>query len=400
MPPPDGAITGIRAGSPAFRRVSLALFAAGFATFSLLYHVQPLLPLLADTFRVAPAEAALALSLATGFLSVAMLLAGALADMFGRRPVMVVSLTLSALLTLATAIVPSWHGLLAARALLGITLAGLPAVAMAYLGEEMDPGALDPAMGLYIAGSALGGMAGRLVTGVVVDFLPWQVATAGIGAAGLLAALAVWRYLPPSAGFTRRRVRPRAMLLALLVPLGQGRLRLLFLQGFLLMGAFVTLYNYIGFRLLASPFDLPQSLIGLIFAAYLFGMGSSAWVGRLVARHGRGPVMAAGVLIMAAGVALTATSLLPLVVAGIGLLTFGFFGAHSIASGWVGALAPVTGKAQASSLYLFSYYMGSSLVGAAGGVIWAAMGWTGLALAVGGMLCLSLLLIRILSRAG
>ncbi|MFV3076200.1 MFS transporter [Niveispirillum fermenti] len=400
MPPLDGAITGIRAGSPAFRRVSLALFAAGFATFSLLYHVQPLLPLLADTFRVAPAEAALALSLATGFLSVAMLLAGALADVYGRRPVMVASLTLSALLTLATAIVPSWHGLLAARALLGITLAGLPAVAMAYLGEEMDPGALDPAMGLYIAGSALGGMAGRLVMGVVVDFLPWQVATAGIGAAGLLAALAVWRYLPPSAGFTRRPARPRAMLSALLVPLGQGRLRLLFLQGFLLMGAFVTIYNYIGFRLLAPPFDLPQSLIGLIFAAYLLGMGSSAWVGRLVARHGRGPVMAAGVLIMAAGVALTATSLLPLVVAGIGLLTFGFFGAHSIASGWVGALAPVTGKAQASSLYLFSYYMGSSLVGAGGGVIWAAMGWTGLALVVGGLLCLSLLLIRILSRAG
>ena len=114
-PPSLDTVGGIRAGSPEFRRVSLALFAAGFATFALLYHVQPLLPLLADTFRVAPAESALALSLATGFLSVSLLLSGALADVFGRKPVMVASLTLSALLTLVTAIIPSWHGLLLAR---------------------------------------------------------------------------------------------------------------------------------------------------------------------------------------------------------------------------------------------------------------------------------------------
>lgn len=399
-PPSLDTVGGIRAGSPEFRRVSLALFAAGFATFALLYHVQPLLPLLADTFRVAPAESALALSLATGFLSVSLLLSGALADVFGRKPVMVASLTLSALLTLVTAIIPSWHGLLLARALFGVTLAGLPAVAMAYLGEETHPAALDRAMGLYIAGSAMGGMAGRLVTGVVVDFLPWQAATIGIGLLGLASSFAVWRSLPVSAGFVRRPARLGSMLRALLSPLGRADLRLLFAQGFLLMGGFITIFNYMGFRLLLPPFDLPQSVVALIFSAYLLGMGSSSFIGRLTGRWGRPRVMAGAVLTMAAGVGLTLFDSLHAIVPGIGLMTLGFFGAHSIASGWVGALAPATGKAQSSSLYLFSYYMGSSLVGAAGGVVWAGLGWGGLVAVVAGMLALSLAAIGLLARKG
>lgn len=398
--PPFSTMTGIQTGSPAARRVSLALFAAGFATFALLYHVQPLLPLLADSFQVAPAEAALALSLATGFLSVSLLLSGALADVFGRKPVMVASLAISAVLTLVTAIIPSWHGLLLARALFGVTLAGLPAVAMAYLGEEMHPTALDRAMGLYVAGSAMGGMAGRLVTGVVVDFLPWQAATVGVGLLGLGSAFAVWRSLPVSAGFVRRPARPALLLRALVAPLANGRLRLLFLQGFLLMGGFITIFNYMGFRLLLPPFDLPQSIAALIFSAYLLGMGSSSTIGRLSARWGRPRTMAAAVLVMGLGIALTLSDSLYAIVPGIGLMTFGFFGAHSLASGWVGALAPVAGKAQSSSLYLFCYYMGSSLVGVAGGVVWTSIGWAGLVALVGTMLVLSLLAIGILARKG
>ncbi|OYQ37362.1 MFS transporter [Niveispirillum lacus] len=398
-PPSSPALAGIQTGTPAFRRVSLALFAAGFATFALLYHVQPLLPLLASTFKVAPAESALALSLATGFLSVSLLLSGALADLFGRKPVMVASLALSALLTLVTAIIPSWHGLLLARALFGVTLAGLPAVAMAYLGEEMDPAALDRAMGLYIAGSAMGGMAGRLVTGVLVDFLPWQMATIGIGLLGLASAAAVWRFLPVSVGFVRRPSRPGSLLRALAAPLAQPDLRLLFMLGFLLMGGFITIFNYMGFRLLLPPFDLPQSVVGLIFGAYLLGMGSSSSIGQLTARWGRSRVMAGAVLVMAAGVGLTVADSLYAVVPGIGLMTFGFFGAHSIASGWVGALAPTSGKAQSSSLYLFSYYMGSSLIGVVGGVVWTSLGWGGLVALVSAMLVLSLTAIGLLSRA-
>lgn len=403
VPGLDTGLSGIAPGSPGFRRVTWALFVAGFTTFAVLYHVQPLMPLLADGFQVGPAQAALSLSFATGFLSVSLLLAGALADRFGRKPVMVASLALSGLLTLATALIPSWTGLLIARALLGVALAGLPAVAMAYLGEEMRADALPRAMGQYIAGTAMGGMVGRLGTGVVVDFLPWQVAAAGIGVLGLAASLVVWRYLPISTGFHPQRHAPSGMVRALIAPLRHPGLRALFALAFLLMGSFVTLYNYIGFRLLASPFTLSQSAIGLIFSAYLLGMGSSSRVGQLVGHWGRGPVLITAILVMASGVALTLPDAIAPVVGGIAILTFGFFAAHTVASGWVGALAPSTGKAQASSLYLFTYYMGSSLMGAAGGIAWADALWPGVIALIAMLLGLSLVLaarLTVLDRRG
>src|ERR1700735_3026063 len=90
----------IRHGTPAFRHTNLALFAAGFATFGLLYYVQPLMPVFSHDYGVSAATSALSLSLTTGVLAFAMLFAGALSDAWGRKSVMVASLLSSALLVL------------------------------------------------------------------------------------------------------------------------------------------------------------------------------------------------------------------------------------------------------------------------------------------------------------
>ncbi|NMW25861.1 MFS transporter, partial [Rhodanobacter denitrificans] len=160
----------IHHGTPVFRRTNLALFAAGFATFGLLYCVQPLMPEFSRDYGVSEAGAALSLSLTTGVLAFAMLFAGALSDAWGRKSVMVVSLLSSAVLVLVTAVMPDWTALLLVRTLLGLTLSGLPAVAMTYLSEEMHVESIGLGMGLYISGSAVGGMGGRLITGVLADF--------------------------------------------------------------------------------------------------------------------------------------------------------------------------------------------------------------------------------------
>lgn len=380
----------IERGTPAFRRTNLALFAAGFATFALLYCVQPLLPLLAADFGLGAAGASLALSATTGVLALALLVASALSEAFGRKPVMVASLLASGLLTLALAWVPSWPALIGLRALTGIALSGLPAVAMAYVGEEMHPRSIGLAMGLYIGGSALGGMSGRLITGVLADFLPWRGALAVLALLCLAAGLLFWRSLPPSAHF-RPNPLSASHLLARFVEHGRDPgLRLLFAQGFLLMGGFVTVYNYAGFRLLEPPFGLGQATVSLIFVTYLLGTASSAWVGHLAGRLGRRRVLWITILVMAAGLALTLPASLPLIAAGIAILTIGFFGAHSIASSWVG-LRALEGKAQAASLYLFAYYLGSSLVGSLGGLFWSAAGWPGVVGLVAVLLALALL---------
>jgi len=402
-PAADGASVprAIRLGSPDYRRVTLALFLAGFATFSLLYCVQPLLPEFTAEFGVSPAHSSLALSLSTSLLAVAILCAAALSEGMGRRGLMFGSLVVASALNIAAALVPDWTLLLVLRALEGLALGGVPAVAMAYLAEEIEARGLGRAMGLYIAGTALGGMLGRVITGHLVEAFSWRIAMGGIGLAGLVAAIGFLILLPRSRNFSPHAgFDVRYHLSAWRGHLAVPSMRWLFAMSFLSMGCFVAVFNYIGFRLTAPPYEMGQATLGMIFFVYIFGIFSSSAAGGLTERFGRRAVLPAGVLITAAGVALTLPEGLPTMVAGLILLTIGFFLTHAVASGWVGRIA-VGAKGHASSLYLLSYYVGSSIVGSAGGWFWAGGGWSWVALfllALHGVALVAALRLRSLSR--
>lgn len=370
-------VTHLSRGSAGYRRATLALFCAGFATFAMLYCVQPLLPLLAAHFRVSAASSSLALSLTTLSLALCLLVSGALAESWGRKPVMAAALGLAAMLGIACALVEEWGSLLMLRALLGLALSGLPALAMAYVGEEFDPEALPAAMGLYIGGTALGGLLGRLLAGLLSDIGGWSWALGGIAGLGLLAlGLFVW-LLPPSRHFTAQPLSLRGLLRNFALHLSNPRLRVLFALAFLLMGGFVALFNYVGFRLAGAPFNLSATVIGLLFTVYLLGILSAGWAGRLVPRFGARQVLNGGIGLMLLGVALCAAPWLSAAVVGLALFTLGFFAAHAVASGQVGIHAQGA-KAQASALYLCAYYLGSSLVGYVGGYVWEHAGWLAL----------------------
>jgi YNFM family putative membrane transporter len=161
-------------------------------------------------FSISPAAASLSLSAATGVLAVAMILAGTLSDVLGRKTVMTASLAAAAAATLAASFSPNWTTLVALRALTGLALSGVPAVAMAYLVEEMDRSAIGLAMGLYIAGNTLGGMGGRLASAALADVGGWRGAIAIVGLVSLGCAAAFAFALPRSSGSRRRRRRPRS----------------------------------------------------------------------------------------------------------------------------------------------------------------------------------------------
>lgn len=363
-------------GTPAYRRIGFALFFAGFSTFSLLYCVQPLLPEFARYFRLSPAASALALSLTTALLAVAIVASGAASGRFDRRKLMFASMAAAAVLNIVCALAPSWGGLLLARGLEGLLLGGVPAVAMTYLAEEIDPTSLGRAMGRYVAGTAFGGMAGRVGMGVLTELTSWRVAMAVLGLVGLLLAAAFILLLPPSRGFTPSYsdgVRAEARVW--MAHLSNPALLRVFMIGFALMSVFVTIFNYAGFRLSQAPYHLGQTAISLVFLLYALGMVGSAAAGALTDRLGPRPVLIGGVLLLLAGVLATLATSVPMIVAGVGLVTAGFFIAHAVASGWVGRLAG-TGRGQAASLYLLFYYAGSSLTGAAGGWAWEHGGWS------------------------
>lgn len=383
--------------SPEFRRVTLAMFAAGFATFALMYCVQPLLPVFSKQFGVSAAGASFALSFTTATLAVALLVASALSEALGRKRVMVVSVLGAALLTIVSAAIPGWTAYLAIRAAIGLVMSGVPAVAMGYLAEEMDSDAIGLAMGLFIGGSGFGGMSGRLVTSVLTDAFGWRIALAALGAFCLGSGLVFAASLPPSRHFVRHTLSLRALGATYLGHLADPGLRLLYAEGFLIMGGLVSTYNYISFRLLAPPFSLSQTAVGLIFAVYILGIASSATFGHVAGRFGRRRVLPLAIAIELAGALLTLAQSLPVVILGIALVTIGFFAAHSVASSWVGARARGA-RAQAAALYLFLYYVGLSLIGSVAGIAWHGYGWGGVVALIAALLLVAVTLAGRLAR--
>lgn len=381
LPNPDSS-TQLEAGTPGYRRANLAMFVGGFATFAMVYSTQPLLPLLAAEFGVGAASASLTVSASTAGVALMLIPGSVLADRLGRHSVMKVSLALAAVLALATAFAPDFPSMLVLRALLGAAVAGLPAAAMAYIGEEIAPGAQARAMGLYIAGNALGGMSGRFVAALFTDWTSWRVALGVIGVLGLVSAVVFWLRLPASRNFRPRAATPARIVADTRAIYRDPGLPALFLVAFLAMGGFVGLYNFLGFRLLEAPYELGQSAIGAIFLLYLVGTWASALSGHLAERHGRRKVLWPMVAVMGAGLALTLAQALWLVIAGVGVFTFGFFAAHALASGWVGHRAGER-RALASALYLSSYYLGASVLGSLAGTTWSAWRWPGVAALVG-----------------
>jgi YNFM family putative membrane transporter len=363
--------------STSFRRTNRAMFFGGFSCFALLYCVQPLMPLLAQQFSLTPAQSSLSLSISTMTLALSLLASSVLSERLGRKPLMVAAMLVSAVMTLLCATVHSYSQLLLMRALLGLAMGGMPALAMAYLGEEVEAGSLGLSMGLYISGSALGGMLGRMVTSVLSDYFSWQLALLVMGAAGVLAAAEFWRSLPPSRNFKAGSGGVAALWAGVRGHWSDAGMPWLFLLAFLLMGSFVSAYNYLGYRLLAAPFSLRQSVVGAISLLYLLGIFSSVWAGRLADKFGRRGVLWLVLSVMAGGLLLTLSSALVLIVVGMALFTFGFFAAHSMASSWIGRRARVA-PALASALYLFCYYLGSSVIGWCSGIVWAHGGWAGM----------------------
>lgn len=351
------------------------MFLAGFSTFSLIYCAQPLLPSFARSFGIGAAESALALSVTTGLLAFAIVLASAASQALGRRGLMFVSMGLAALLNLAAALAPGWGALLAARALEGLVLGGVPAVAMTWLAEEIEPGELGRTMGLYVAGTAFGAMAGRVGIGLATEIFSWRVALGGLGIACLASAAGFFALLPRSRNFEAvPGFDHRFHLAAWTGHLRDTSMLRLYATGFLLSGIFVAPFNSTTFRLAEPPFGLGHLGISLLFLVYGFGMVASPVSGVLTDRLGRRPVLVGGFLLMLAGIALTLIGALPAIVAGVALMTIGFFVGHSAASGAVGRLAR-SARGHATSLYLFFYYMGASVIGFGGGLAWEAGGW-------------------------
>ena len=356
-------------------RAMVAMLFVGLAIFSGLYSTQAMLPTFVEVLGFTPTEAALTVSAATGALALCIVPLSILSERFGRGRLLVISAVLATILAFAVPLVgENVLAIIAVRALQGAVLAGAPAVAMAWLSEELDEDILPRAMGLYIAGNTLGGIAGRLIPTGLLDFTGWRGALLGSAAVSAIFAVLFVILLPKQENFRPKKLHFKAEIRAMINHWRNLELGLLFLFAFLGMGAFVSMYNFITFRLI-HHFGLPVTLTGLVFLMYLAGTWSSARVGTIINKYGHSKTFVVSAVLYALGIVMTIGPL-PVLLAGMFIFTAGFFAAHSTASGWVGQAA-ATNRAEASSMYLLCYYAGSSAVGAASGLVFEATSWTG-----------------------
>jgi MFS transporter, YNFM family, putative membrane transport protein len=359
------------------RRINLALFAVGLATFAMLFSTQALLPDIAAAYAVPADQASWTVSAATLGLAAAVLPLSTLSERFGRREVMTASVAVAVALALLIPFAPNLGTLIALRGLQGAAIAGIPASAVAYLSEELPRRATVGAVGLFIAGNSVGGMSGRVMTGWVSEAYGWRAALGALAVMALLAAFAYRLLLPTPRNFSPASIRPRAALRVIGSHLGQPLLLRLYLIGLLLMAAFSAVYTVIGFRLVAEPFGLSAGLVGSVFVIYLVGTGSSSVTGPMVDRMGRRGALYAAIVTVVAGLLLSLSDNLALVLVALVLITAGFFFGHAVASGSV-SRAATHGRAQASALYQVAYYVGASVGGTAGSVIFRHAAWGGL----------------------
>ncbi len=380
-----------------YRRAVLAMLAAGLATFNALYATQALLPTLVEDLGITPTEAALTVSATTGLLAVCIVPMSILSERFGRGRLLIISALTATALGLLLPLAPDAPTLIALRALQGIAIAGVPAVAMTWLSEELDPADLGRAMGIYVAGTTVGGLTGRLIPAGLLEIVDWRAALVVSSLVALGMAVLMTVLLPRQRRFTPKRIGLRTELAAMLEHLRNPRLVGLFVIAFVGMGVFVSLYNFFGFRMI-DHFGLSPALVGLVFLMYLSGTWSSARAGALTDKYGRGRVLIAGAALMFLGLLATMSGWLPGALTGLFLFTASFFAMHSTASSWIG-LAATSHRAEASSMYLFSYYAGSSLVGAATGVVFALTSWSGFILVLAALLLLVVATALVLGRA-
>ncbi|GGF26071.1 MFS transporter [Halobacillus andaensis] len=362
---------------PAFWRVTIALMLASLLVFSTLYVFQPLLPVFVDEFQVTATQSSLLVSSAVISMVVGLFILGFMADRYGRLLLMHVSLGMTVLLLFAMPFTPSFEALVGLRLLQGFFLAGVPAAAMGYLGEEVSPQHLGLAVTLYISSNALGGMGGRVVAGYLTDVLDWNTTLLFMSGFGIVSAGLFILLLPKERFYVKQNTPLRKDLQGMLVHLKDTHMLVLFLMGLLLQIVFTAVWTYLPFYLQAEPFNWPLTWISFTYFAYGFGVLAPPLAGRLSVKIGLPKVMIAGLFVLLTGVWMTALPMPPVILIGLGVICMGFFVAHSMAAALVSKTASHH-RSGASGFYLISYYIGVAIGSTAIGALWEQFMWWGI----------------------
>lgn len=363
--------------TPAARRNTLAMRLcaglAGYSCFVNLYSPQAILPLLSDEFGVGAAGIATVMTASTLAMALIAPFSGTVADVLGRKRVIVAAMVVLTVPTIMSALAPTLPALVFWRFVQGMTLPPIFAVAIAYIGEELPPHEATAAAGIYTSGASLGGFSGRFVTGILADLIGWRDAFLCLSGITLACAVAVALLLPRE----RKFVRSAGLLASgrqMLSHFRNPQLVATYAVGFGVLFCFVALFTFISFRLAQPPYNLSATLLGAIFVVYLVGSGLTPLVGWAVRLFGRRRFMIGLTVTWAVGTVMTLFEPLWLILLGLTLGAAAGLLCQAVSTGFVTITAKV-GRSSAVGLYVTSFYFGGSFGAALGGVAWTFGSW-------------------------
>ncbi|MDN2660740.1 MFS transporter [Neptunomonas sp. CHC150] len=366
----------IEAGSSAFWRATLALCLGSFMIFANVYVTQPLLPTMAHHFDISELKASWSFTITTLMLGLSLLIYGPLSDAIGRKNIMAATMSGVVLTTFLLSQTQDYHQLLVLRGVQGFCLGGLPAIAVAYLGDEFRKEAMLMAVGFYISGNTLGGIGGRLIGGFVGEWLGWSEAFLVMTLISFVLLAAFLFLLPASEHFSAKPLHPASMLKGMKNHLRNPLLICAYLVGGFNFFIFINQYSFITFVLAAEPYHLSPAWLGMLFLTYLSGTVGSAMSGKIAKSIPQTVCMMVGIACMMVGTLVTLLPSVAAIIVGFLISAFGFFFTHSTASAWVSHNANEN-KASASSLYLVFYYLGASTGGFYLSPFWQWAQWEG-----------------------
>jgi predicted MFS family arabinose efflux permease len=348
---------------------------AGYCTFINLYSPQALLPSWAAEFSVS--AAVISATMTAGTLAVALTapFSGAVADVIGRKRVIVASMLALVVPTVMIAMAPDVQSLIVWRFIQGLTLPSIFAVIIAYIGDEWPAAEVAGMAGIYTSGASLGGFSGRFVTGVLADLIGWRGAYLALAVLTLAATAAVAVLLPRERNFVRSE-NLAASLRQMLRHLRNPQLVATYAVGFGTLFNFIATFTYINFVLAAPPFSFSATLLGTIFLVYLLGAAVTPMTGRFIHRLGRRPFMLGNCAVWVLGILLTLIPSLTAIIAGLAVCAVCGLISQAISTGYV-TLTAQEGRSSAVGLYVTIFYIGGSFGAFLTGLAFEKAGWPG-----------------------
>jgi MFS family permease len=355
---------------------------AGFTAFLDLYSTQPILPVLMSTFGAS--HFAVSLTVTASTIAVAMFapVVGRLADLVGRKRVIVGSAFGLAGATALSATASTLPQFIVWRFVQGMATPGVFAITIAYIHEEWPETHAARGTSAYMSGAVLGGFCGRAVVAVVAASFGWKASFVVLSLINLAAAAAISRWMPKE--HARQRARDRRHGQSVRRLLANTQLIATNAVGFCVLFVQVAVFTYVAFYLSAPPFSLSTAALGWLFTVFLLGAIATPIAGHYVDLRGHRAGMLLGMAIGVAGAFATLTPWLPIIIVGLGMIGTGVFVGQATASSYIGAVTEED-RGLAVGIYSTWYYIGGSVGGALPAALWDFGGWLACVLMVLGV---------------